>query len=196
MILTTRMTASAASLTFAAFVTLIAPTAQAEGVYIGFDAGIADADFAGALFSDGSSIGDGVDDAVFMGGVYGGYEWSNNVFVEVGYQGYESLTVVFLTDSLEIDSIRAAVGYYLPSESNFHFFGKAGLNFWEAEADRSVLIFGSGEEPVSIDGTDFFAEAGVEYRFSNNLRLGLSLDYSDFGEGSATALKLGFRLGF
>lgn len=184
-----RMTAALMS----SMLCIMSTGACAEGVFIDLHAGWSDADFSEPVFSNGDGIGIGGDDAILVGGLFAGYEWSNNVFVQAGIEGYQNLTVVFLTDSLELSAFKTSVGYYLPGNSKFRVRGNLGLNFWKLDARESLVFNPGDEERRSLDGTDLFAEVGAEYRFNNALRAGLALSYTDFDVGSATALKLTFK---
>lgn len=170
------------------------PSANAEGPFFGLSSGMADADITGAIFVDGDSVSAGADDALLTGGVFGGYEWDNGVFVEASYHGYANLTAVFFADAIEIEAVRTVVGYYLPSDSKLHVLGKFGVNFWNVEARESFAFNPGPEETASLDGTDLFAEVGVEYRFTDRWRAGLAISYSDFDIGSATALNLSLKI--
>ncbi len=185
-----------AKMSTGAVLVFLTSTAAAEGLFLGVEAGLADADLGDvAIFSDGSTVTVGSDDAILTGGLSARYSWSNDVFVEVGYQSYESLSVVLLTDAVELETIRAAVGYYLPGDSRLRVMGKAGVSFWELQARESLVFTPGPEEETTLDGSDLFAEVGLEYRFTERSRAGLSLSYQGLDDGSATSLNLSFRLG-
>jgi len=168
---------------------LCAP-AQAEGFFLGLGLGSGDADFDEPIFSSGDPFSFDNESNVLVGEFFLGYEFASDVFLELGVQGYDTFEIFSFGDLLDLDAVRAGVGYVFPGDSRFRIVAKAGLTFWDLKA-RESFVFNPGPEEVSSrDGADLFVEAGLEYRFNESVRAGLSLDYANLDFGSTTTVKL------
>ncbi len=168
-------------------------SAHAEGFFLGFSLGGGDADIDVPIFSSGDEFSFDNESGVLAADVFAGYEFSNDVFIEVSLQGYDNFNVTLFDDDLELSVVEVGVGYYFPSESKLRFFAGGGLAIWDLEA-RESLVFNPGpEEEVGLDGTDFFIEGGTEYRFNDWFRMGVTLSHSELDFGSAQSIELTFK---
>lgn len=167
-----------------------ATCAHADGFFLALGVGAGDVSVDGSVFSSGQSFSFDGDSEVIVGELLAGYEFANDLFVEIAVQGYDTLSFLGLGDILDLDTIRAGVGGYLPSDSRLRLFGKAGLTFWDLTARESFVFNPGPEERTKRDGTDLFVEAGAEFRFTESFRLGLSVEYANLEFGSSNAVKL------
>jgi OOP family OmpA-OmpF porin len=144
--------------------------ASAQGFYLGASAGSSDADDANAipgLITSGSV--DGKDSGLKL---FGGYEFTKNfalelALVDLGTLSYSGSFGPFPVTGGKLDTTGfnfSAVGN-LPLNPSFSLFAKAGLFFWDAEAQD---ITGGVPFSGSDNDVDFSLGFGGAYHFNRN----------------------------
>lgn len=166
---------------------------HAEGVYFGFGVGGGDLEIGTEFIPDlAPSMSD--NDGALVIDFLAGYEFSNGLFVDLGVENYSNLNFLNLFDVVSASSSRIAVGYFIPSESRFRFYGKTGINFWELDLKEGSISNPGPEEAIQgSDGQDPFFEIGVNYHLNPKYRFGLNYSYSDTEFGEMSGVKITTR---
>lgn len=160
---------------------LLPLTAQAEGAYVGFNAGRAQQKL--SIDEDGSS---GKDSATGYK-LYGGYEFNQYFGVQGGYvdmgkgKGSYDDGVVNGTLNSKIKSLYIAAIGSLPVNQQFSLFGKLGVSRNRVKfADNWVEAGVAGFYSDSKTRTTPLIGVGAEYRFTKHLAA--VAEYEDFGK--------------
>ncbi|MEL6868718.1 MAG: outer membrane beta-barrel protein [Pseudomonadota bacterium] len=168
-------------------------TANAEeGLFVAVGIGGADVDYDGPLFASDDPVEFDSSSSLLAGEILVGYEFANDLFVEIGERGYASFNLG-LGDQISLSAIRTGLGYSWSSESRLGIVTKAGLAFWDLRARESFLFNPGPEEQTRQQGTDLFLEAGVEFRFTDAFRMGLSWEYVAVDFGGASSVMATFK---
>lgn len=137
-----------------AAIAALSTVAQADGFYVGGDVGQSRLKIEGLTFK-GNTVS-----------VFGGYNFSENVAVEVGYRdlGKDTVDGVRLkANGLQVSAILSA-----PVSTDFAVYGRLGVNRLEAKATGNGL---SGKE------TDTKALIGFGARYAINKEFGLRAEF-------------------
>lgn len=153
-----------------------------DGFYLGAGVGKGDVSVDNSNFP-GSELLDSSSDDVIATEISAGYEFSNNIGLDVTAALYDTAQFIFETEQADLNSFRLGVSYAIPTESNFHFYGRTGINFWQLDIEESGLFNSGIEERVKTSSQDVFFQLGGEYRFNQRFRLGFAYDRTktDFG---------------
>jgi OOP family OmpA-OmpF porin len=180
----------------AAFLAVSAPAAAQQsdmGLYIGGAYGMSSFDIDTAGITNPS-----VDDSDSGFKIFGGYQFSRNWGVEVGYVDFGkagisgSILGIPFTSDLGVTALTVAGTGTMPMNESFSLLGKVGMWNWDAKA--SVAALGTAGS-ASDSGTDLFFGVGLRYNLSKNLGLQLEVEqYS--GDDSITYTSLGLRYKF
>jgi len=180
----------------AAFLAVSAPAAAQQsdtGFYIGGAYGMSSFDIDTAGITNPS-----VDDSDSGFKIFGGYQFSRNWGVEVGYVDFGkaglsgSMLGIPFTGDLGVTALTVAGTGTMPMNESFSLLGKVGMWNWDAKA--SVAALGTAGS-ASDSGTDLFFGVGLRYNLSKNLGLQLEVEqYS--GDDSITYTSLGLRYKF
>lgn len=156
---------------------------QAGDFYIGLGLGFGDVDIEREFFPEVTSLTTD-SNSVLVTDALIGYEFDNGFFVDLGIESYDTINLLAIADETDLNTTRLGLGYVIPSESRFKFYGKTGINFWQLELTESIFLNPGPEAMGKRSGEDLFLQIGTEYHFNDRFRLGLSYDYSnnDFGE--------------
>jgi len=180
----------------AAFLTVSAPAAAQQsdmGFYIGGAYGMSSFDIDTTGITNPS-----VDDSDSGFKIFGGYQFSRNWGVEVGYVDFgkagisgSTLGIPF-TGDLGVTALTVAGTGTMPMNESFSLLGKVGMWNWDAKANVAALGTAGS---ASDSGTDLFFGVGLRYNLSKNLGLQLEVEqYS--GDDSITYTSLGLRYKF
>lgn len=180
----------------AAFLAISAPAAAQQsdmGFYIGGAYGMSSFDIDTAGITNPS-----VDDSDSGFKIFGGYQFSRNWGVEVGYVDFGkagirgSILGTPFNGDLGVTALTVAGTGTMPMNESFSLLGKVGIWNWDAKA--SVAALGT-VGTASDSGTDLFFGVGLRYNLSKNLGLQLEVEqYS--GDDSITYTSLGLRYKF
>jgi OOP family OmpA-OmpF porin len=180
----------------AAFLAVSAPAAAQQsdmGLYIGGAYGMSSFDIDTTGITNPS-----VDDSDSGFKIFGGYQFSRNWGVEVGYVDFGkagisgSMLGIPFTGDLGVTALTVAGTGTMPMNESFSLLGKVGMWNWDAKA--SVAALGTAGS-ASDSGTDLFFGVGLRYNLSKNLGLQLEVEqYS--GDDSITYTSLGLRYKF
>jgi OOP family OmpA-OmpF porin len=180
----------------AAFLAVSAPAAAQQsdmGLYIGGAYGMSSFDIDTAGITNPS-----VDDSDSGFKIFGGYQFSRNWGVEVGYVDFGkaglsgSMLGIPFTGDLGVTALTVAGTGTMPMNESFSLLGKVGMWNWDAKA--SVAALGTAGS-ASDSGTDLFFGVGLRYNLSKSLGLQLEVEqYS--GDDSITYTSLGLRYKF
>jgi len=180
----------------AAFLTVSAPAAAQQsdmGFYIGGAYGMSSFDIDTTGITNPS-----VDDSDSGFKIFGGYQFSRNWGVEVGYVDFGkagisgSILGIPFTGDLGVTALTVAGTGTMPMNESFSLLGKVGMWNWDAKANVAALGTAGS---ASDSGTDLFFGVGLRYNLSKNLGLQLEVEqYS--GDDSITYTSLGLRYKF
>ncbi len=167
-------------------------TVHAGNIYIGSGIGTGDVDIDREFFPEVTSLTTD-SNAVLVGDFLVGYEFENGVFVDLGIESYDTVNFLLIADEVNLNTTRIGIGYTIPSESRFKFYGKTGINFWQLELEESIFLNPGPELSDKQSGEDLFLQVGMDYHFNQRFRLGISYDYSSNDFGETTGGKLTFK---
>ena len=180
----------------AAFLAVSAPAAAQQsdmGFYIGGAYGMSSFDIDTTGITNPS-----VDDSDSGFKIFGGYQFSRNWGVEVGYVDFGkagisgSILGIPFTGDLGVTALTVAGTGTMPMNESFSLLGKVGMWNWDAKANVAALGTAGS---ASDSGTDLFFGVGLRYNLSKNLGLQLEVEqYS--GDDSITYTSLGLRYKF
>jgi len=164
-----------------------------DGFYLGAGFGKGNIDVTRVDFP-GSDLLDIDVDAVIATELSVGYEFANNLGIDLSAGLYDTVEfVLFDFEEIDLNSVRLGVTYTLPTESNFQFYGRAGMNFWQVEITESGLGNPGPEDQVKQSDQDVFFQIGAEYRFNPRFRLGLAYDRTSTDFGAVDGIKLNLK---
>lgn len=176
----------------AAFALAFASTQASAQGFLGASIGQSDIDeeIASGLITSGSV--DGKDTAWKL---FGGYMFSRNLGLEVGYAslGEASYEGEFFGDAVtggkvEVSGFNVAVIGNLPLSERFSLFGKLGLFIWEAEASDTTAGLPFSD---ASDGTDISFGIGLSYDFTRQLGMRAEWEMFQIDEVEASLLSVG-----
>lgn len=126
--------------------------------------------------------------------VLAGYEFSNGLFVDIGVEAYSTINIVNLFDVASASSTQLSIGYTIPNDSRFKFYGKTGLNFWDLTLKEGIFLNPGPEELIQgSSGQDPFFQIGTDYHLNERIRFGLNYSYSDTEFGETSGAKITFK---
>lgn len=128
--------------------------------------------------------------------IYGGYQFTRNWGIEVGYIDFGSTEVRGTAGggsfrvNIDLTALTVAGVGTLPLNPNFSLFGKAGVYVWDAKAGSSGTIVAAGN-----DGIDPMVGIGVLYNLNRNL--GVQAEFEHFaGDDTINFFSIGLRYKF
>lgn len=152
--------------------------AQAQSAYVGL--GVGQSKFS---LDDGSFSAVSRDEKDTAYKIFGGYQFTKNWGVEVGYADLGKLRNVYNVSGTDITLDGKSQVFYvagtgtLPLSDQFSLFAKLGATSARTSANASapgVSISDNGNK------SSYVAGLGAEYSFTKNI--GLALEYEDFGK--------------
>lgn len=198
----------------AALALAVGPLAAEPGFYAGFAGGWTTSDVsAGEIQEELAAAGfpntTSLDDEDFGFKIHAGYRINPYFAVEGGYVDLGEIkadSVVSGGNPGTINSTLDNDGFFLgalggyPISDEFFAYAKAGLIFWDGEAEsRANLVSGSSRASSSDDGTDFAFGLGASYRFSEQVGVRVDWDRYQLGgdvDADVDLFSLGIQLHF
>lgn len=118
-----------------------------------------------------------------------GYKFNNYVALELGHHQYGESTDNYVDDfgdtiNDKVDSSSTSVGIkgMLPLTDELSLFARAGMAKWNFKASSTdSSIPDEQEAPVKENGNDIYYGAGVEYRFTDTISLGIEYSVLNMG---------------
>jgi hypothetical protein len=133
-----------------------------------------------------------IEDDIFSGGVYAGYNFDSGLVAEAG-MSVEFNSILF--ESYDVMQFVGSLGYNFAVGDKFTFTPKAGLSMWEFEAYDSGFLFGTPEDH-SYDGTDMIWSLEGEYLLGELLQLNLSYTQGSCDFGDLDSFRFGMEFDF
>jgi OOP family OmpA-OmpF porin len=156
--------------------------AHADGIYIGANIGQGTTKLDDSGFtSTTTSVSRHETNTGFK--LYGGYEFTRNWGVELGYAELGELNNVYSQGGVDATLKYKAKSLYVAGtgtvaiSDQFSLFGKLGYANNRSSVNFSS-VFGTGSDSFTKSGVMF--GAGATYSFNKNI--GMSLEYDDFGK--------------
>ena len=152
------------------------------GFYAGFGAGATRVDdfcddvrdLASAVaIGFGGAVGTSCDDEDTGWKVFGGARLSPNLALELGYVDLGEADVDFRVEdtfgnaNVEVDAFVYSLLLIYPVSESFSIFGKVGGFYWDAEAEATVVGFGSAD--ADENGTDLMFGVGGAFNITKNI---------------------------
>jgi OOP family OmpA-OmpF porin len=125
--------------------------------------------------------------------IYGGYQYSRNLAVEVGYVdlgGFSVRGTPTFNVEADVTGVTAAAVGTMPLNGGFSLFGKAGVIFADISASSTGAL-----TLVTEDGTEFLVSAGARYNLNRNLAIQAEWEYFG-GDIKTNFLSLGLHYKF
>ncbi|MBX9798575.1 MAG: outer membrane beta-barrel protein [Burkholderiaceae bacterium] len=163
---------------------LMAPfLAQAEGAYVGFNAGRANQKLSVSTDEGGGSVKD--NSSAYK--LYGGYEFNQYFGVQGGYVNLGKGKIDYASDDIKgtfgskVRSLYIAATATLPVNDQFALFAKLGVSRNRVKVADTYTDAGvAGYESGSETRTARLIGIGAAYNFSKNLAA--VVEYEDFGK--------------
>jgi OOP family OmpA-OmpF porin len=159
---------------------------QDAGFYVGASVGQAkDREFCG----DARSVGfTGCDDKEIAWKLHGGYQFNQNLGVELGYVNFGKFeaTAPGVTGSVKARAVELLGIGSFPVWQQFSVYGKFGFFRWDADAEVAGggLVLRGGDK-----GTDLTYGVGASYAFNPNIAV--RLDWQRYTDVDVNILSLG-----
>lgn len=128
--------------------------------------------------------------------IFGGYQFTKNWGIEVGYIDFGKTAVsgrvgaAPFNVNLDVTAFTVAGVGTLPLNPSFSLFGKAGLYVWDSKASSTGSIIATGN-----DGTDAMLGVGVLYNINKSLAIQGEIEYFG-GDDTITLFSVGLRFKF
>jgi OOP family OmpA-OmpF porin len=126
--------------------------------------------------------------------IYGGYQLSRSLAVEVGYVDFGTIsqrgTPGPFTISYDLTGLTVAAVGTMPLNGNFSLFGKAGLIALDISASKTGPV-----TVVTENGTEFLVGLGGRYNLNRNLAIQAEWEYFG-GDLKTNFLSIGLRYKF
>jgi OOP family OmpA-OmpF porin len=172
---------------FAAFALTGALAAQADtqpGFYVGAGVGT-------TKVSDNSFDGTGIDDSDTGFKIFGGYDFNQNIAVEVSYLDLGEASASDAGDSLSVGvtALTAAAVGRLPLSDMFALYGKLGYASYDVKVHVNIAGFGSGSG--SDSNSDLFYGVGGALSFGGNFEGRLEYEAINVDGGDLNMISLG-----
>ncbi|HPE60523.1 MAG: outer membrane beta-barrel protein [Thiothrix sp.] len=133
-----------------------------------------------------------VEDSDTVGHIYGGFQFTEGLSVELGYADLGTTADYHYTDPVKIKQDTTAVTLNgvarkrLGQSSPMSVYGKAGIYRWKSEAEMVETDYNGNateRKRVSDSGVDPMVGAGIEYEMNHNITLRAGWDrYFNAGE--------------
>ncbi|HPQ96127.1 MAG: outer membrane beta-barrel protein [Thiothrix sp.] len=134
-----------------------------------------------------------IEDSSTVGHIYGGFQFTEGLSVELGYADLGTTADYHYTDPVRIKQDTTAVTLNgvarkrLGQSSPMSVYGKAGVYRWKSKAKMVETDYDGGnvvnEQRVSKSGVDPMVGAGIEYEMNHNITLRAGWDrYFNAGE--------------
>lgn len=168
-------------------------SAAADNIRLGGGIGDANIDLKQEYTFDDPDVGK---DAAAWG-FYAGYAFSNNLFVEFGFEEVvDAVLFKNASDNVGLFSIDFSIGYTFNTNNGFYIEPKLGYSDWTLESKEGALFNPGPEETKEIEGRDIFGELAIGYRFAKVF--GMSVSYKrmnpNFGTYDSTRLNFDFSI--
>lgn len=138
-----------------------------------------------APFYLGGTVGqNNIGDGDTTGHIYGGFQLSDSIAVEVGYTDLGATGEYYYDGHNQEASgytVAGVMRHRLGKSSPMHVYGKAGVFNWTTETESNK----SNPGTVETSGTSALAGVGLEYELNHNMSIKAGWDrYFDVGESS------------
>lgn len=174
---------------------MLTSTPAWSDVFIGLDLGAGDLDIDNVSVAPDFELISVSDSAVAFHAT-AGYEFDNGFHVLVGFDEIDSIDLLGLGDSIDLEALKLGVGYSQPISNRFRAGGTIGLASWDLEARESILFNPGPEATGGIDDTDLYFDFRIEWVINETFRVPLTFNYNDYDFGDASIWSIGVRVHF
>lgn len=159
-----------------AFTSIALPAAADNGFSAELLLGSADQEFTASDSVDSVKLSDNS----MSYGVRGVYQFNDYFGVELSYQESGEAEKSFIDEfdatigtEFETRQINVGVKGMIPLQGGFSLVGRLGLSSWDFDADLTDSDFPGVVAELSDSGSDLYYGVGGQYRFNDNLYMGL-----------------------